>query len=120
MPDGPVALLKLDAEGSEPMILDGAQEVCARTGVLYSEYDPKLITACNRDPVEYLRTLRTRGFKLYKLSNSQMVELSSQPESKSIIIGIRFSGGNVDRVKDSVAEAYVSASSRTALKQQSK
>lgn len=106
VPEEPVRLLKLDAEGCEPMILDGAEAVCARTTILYSEYDPVLISARQRDPAEYLTTLRKRGFELYKRGGGSIVELSSPPTRKSMIIGIRSTDSHAGRVKAAMVDFF--------------
>lgn len=68
--DQRIDLIKVDAEGSEPFILDGMQAVLDRnpTIKLVLEFVPALIRGAGRDPRAFLMSLEQHGFRLYQIS----------------------------------------------------
>jgi FkbM family methyltransferase len=68
--DQRIALIKVDAEGSEPFILDGMQAVLDRnpTIKLVLEFVPALIRGAGRDPRAFLMSLEQHGFRLHQIS----------------------------------------------------
>lgn len=96
-----VDLMKIDAEGAEPAILEGARALLARSPdlIILTEYNPKLIRAFGRQPTAYLRELSSLGFELLCLSEDQERErrlspdgidqftesLSAQPENSNFV-----------------------------------
>jgi len=73
-----VDLLKIDAEGAEPAILDGARELLAANPdiAILTEYNPKLIQQLGYSPEEYLQKLAAMGFQFTCLDEvTQSTEL---------------------------------------------
>ncbi len=99
-PEGPVALMKLDTEGYEPNIIAGAVSVCARTAILYSEFDPHLIRRHGGDPGCFIDTLRQSGFRLFALGRDGLMELGDVPGTKSMLVALRAGDDAlIDRVR---------------------
>lgn len=73
--DQRIDLVKIDAEGSEPYILDGMQAVLARnpTIKLIVEFAPELIRGAQREPSAFLTSLRQYGFRLHVISADSSV-----------------------------------------------
>jgi FkbM family methyltransferase len=61
-----VDILRMDAEGSEERILQGAKKVlAANPGItIFSEFAPALLTAAGSDPRRFLESLRDQGFRI--------------------------------------------------------
>jgi len=61
-----VDLIKIDAEGAEMAILEGARELLARNPdlIILTEYNPKLMRAFGTLPSKYLHELISYGFEL--------------------------------------------------------
>jgi FkbM family methyltransferase len=68
--DQGIDLVKIDAEGSEPYILDGMQAVLARNPAikLIVEFVPELIHGAQREPSAFLASLQQHGFRLHRIS----------------------------------------------------
>ncbi|MCG3181883.1 MAG: hypothetical protein BIFFINMI_04318 [Phycisphaerae bacterium] len=61
-----IDVIKMDAEGSEPLILEGMGELLARCPAvrLICEFNPLMIRQVGGDPTEYLLRLRSLGLEL--------------------------------------------------------
>jgi len=60
-----VDLIKLDTQGAEGLVLEGAQSLLAQPQLtIVSEFWPAGLRSLGTDPAEFLRQLRDRGFKL--------------------------------------------------------
>lgn len=59
-----VDLIKIDAEGAEPFIIEGMERMIATSSNLKAlvELSPNFVRAAGLDPVEYVHSLRQRGF----------------------------------------------------------
>lgn len=68
--DGPVDVIKIDAEGSEPLIFDGMKTVLRRSpGVkIVMEFHRAAIAASGRDPNQFLDQIRSAGFAIRQLT----------------------------------------------------
>jgi FkbM family methyltransferase len=64
-PEGPVSLLKLDVEGYEPFVLDGATMTLARTSFVYFECFEPLLRQYGMAPADLFERLRRHGFAVY-------------------------------------------------------
>jgi FkbM family methyltransferase len=63
---GPTALLKLDVEGYEKFVLDGANRTLATTGCVYFESWERHFARYGYSGRDLLDGLRARGFRLYR------------------------------------------------------
>jgi FkbM family methyltransferase len=70
---GPTALLKLDVEGYEKFVLDGANRTLATTGCVYFESWERHFARYGYAGRDLLDGLRARGFRVYR-SNGTVVE----------------------------------------------
>ena len=85
-----VALIKLDIEGAEPLALAGMGETLSRChGVrLIVEYNPKALRSAGDSPEHLLQSLRSLGFRLWRLELDKApepVETFLDPEPQSAI-----------------------------------
>lgn len=66
----PVDVIKIDAEGSEPYILEGMKATLARSpGVqLVMEFNIQALQAAGKDPKEFLKRIETLGLKVRQLT----------------------------------------------------
>lgn len=64
--DTKIDLIKIDAEGSEPYILNGMKNLCMnnRQLIIILEFAPAFLTGINIKPLDYLNTLQDMGFTL--------------------------------------------------------
>lgn len=71
----PVDLVKIDAEGSEPLIFDGMQEMIRRSPriQIVMEFAPQMIRA-TVDPLEFLRRIRGAGLRVLGVSTESKLE----------------------------------------------
>lgn len=67
--DGPVDVMKIDAEGSEPLIFDGMRAVLGRSPAIkiVMEFHRPAIAASGRDPNQFLDQIRSAGFRIRQL-----------------------------------------------------
>jgi FkbM family methyltransferase len=65
-PEGPTALLKLDVEGYEKFVLDGANRTLATTGCVYFESWERHFARYGYTGRDLLDGLRVRGFRVYR------------------------------------------------------
>lgn len=66
---GPIDVMKIDAEGSEPFIWDGMRHLIARSPNLriLMEFDPVQIRGKGRDPRSFLDAIRRDGFQIQRI-----------------------------------------------------
>jgi FkbM family methyltransferase len=71
----PVDLMKIDAEGCEPLIFEGMQELIRRSPNLQilMEFAPHMIRA-TIDPAEFLRRIRRAGLSVQAVSHESKLE----------------------------------------------
>jgi FkbM family methyltransferase len=65
-----VDFIKMDVQGSEPLVLEGMQGLLDRNQELrvLSEYWPSGMKKCNRSSEEYLKSLKKNHFELYNIN----------------------------------------------------
>jgi FkbM family methyltransferase len=65
----PIAVLKIDVEGAEPLVLRGASRTLANGGVrtILFEFIVEFIEDMGENPYQYIRTILDLGFKLYRI-----------------------------------------------------
>ncbi len=75
-----IALVKVDTEGAEPLVLKGMQEsLRLNPGIrLFLEFNPAGLVEQGTPPDDFLQMLRDAGFKVYHVdSDSRTVELAN-------------------------------------------
>ena len=77
----PIRLLKIDCQGAEPAILQGAKRALARTEYLAIEYWPYGIRRAGYDPADLLRVL-AGGFKTFAVVRDAPPPLAFRPVSE--------------------------------------
>ena len=84
-----VDLIKIDAEGSEPLIFRGMQNTLDRAENLtvIFEFNPASIRSMGEDPLEMLQSLINQGFSLRRISPSGLAPLGTLEEALSWPIG---------------------------------
>lgn len=67
---GPVAFVKVDVEGAEPLVLRGMRRTLERSPSLAMliEYNPRALRSGGTEPHDYLREIERLGFKLWRLT----------------------------------------------------
>jgi FkbM family methyltransferase len=66
----PIDFMKIDAEGAEPLIFRGMQELLnrGRPMTIFCEYFPPLLTALGNDPFEFLNEITAHGFRISEIT----------------------------------------------------
>ena len=68
---GPVALLKIDVEGAEKMVLEGAPRTLARTRAVYFEYSDRMAAAFGYGMADLRRILESAGFRIERVGGNE-------------------------------------------------
>ncbi|MGB8352717.1 MAG: stealth conserved region 3 domain-containing protein [Chthoniobacteraceae bacterium] len=78
-------VIKIDAEGSEPLIFQGLQHTLdnATDLVVIFELNTEMIRAMGHDPLEMLENLVSKGFNLNKITMDGLVPVTSLQEAVS-------------------------------------
>jgi FkbM family methyltransferase len=76
-----IDLLKIDVEGYEKFVLQGAVSTFKRTNIVYFESWEKHFTGFGYDTAEVINIFRQNGFEVYKLNNDTLSPLSSTYKS---------------------------------------
>jgi FkbM family methyltransferase len=68
-----IDFIKMDAEGAEACILQGADSVLRKNPnvKIITEFYPTMITSCGDDPGEFLHTLSAYGFSFYDIDEKK-------------------------------------------------
>lgn len=69
------SLLKIDVEGYEGFVLDGAKETLSRVETLVMEYSPALLRAAGRDPAVTLQMLTSHFPRISRIENIGLLEV---------------------------------------------
>jgi hypothetical protein len=72
------SLLKIDVEGYEAFVIDGAKNTLPRVEALVMEFSPTLLKKSGADPAEILMTLSAHFPKIYRMGASDLVRTSAQ------------------------------------------
>jgi FkbM family methyltransferase len=108
--DTPIDVVKLDAEGAEPEILEGMQQILARNPdvVLFVEIYPRAMEALGRSPEAFLERLRQLGFALVPFDENRAAEPPLEPEDfANFLEDLRATGGGTNLIcrRESAASA---------------
>jgi FkbM family methyltransferase len=72
------SLVKIDVEGYEAFVLDGATETLPRIETLVMEFSPALLRIAGRDPASTLRILTSCFSRIYRMGNGELAEITIQ------------------------------------------
>jgi FkbM family methyltransferase len=80
--DRKVSLIKIDTEGSEPFIIQGARQLLSENPnlILICEFSPGLIKAGGNDPMSFLNQLESMGFALRIIASDSRILRKSKEE----------------------------------------
>ena len=70
------SLLKIDVEGYEAFVIDGAKETLTRVEALVMEFSPALLKKSGGDPAEILGLLTTHFTRVYRIGATDMVRVA--------------------------------------------
>jgi len=71
------SLLKIDVEGYEGFVLDGARETLPRVETLVMEYSPALLRAAGRDPAATLQMLSSHFSRISRIGSGGLVRVTA-------------------------------------------
>jgi FkbM family methyltransferase len=77
------AAMKLDAEGSEPFILEGAQQTLAHTELLLMEYAPTYWKKAGFEPAAVFQKLLPYFSKMHRFEGTEMVPTTAEACSRT-------------------------------------
>lgn len=72
------SLLKIDVEGYEGFVLDGAKETLPRVKTLVMEYSPALLRAAGRDPAATLQMLTAHFSTISRIEGNGLVKVTPE------------------------------------------
>jgi FkbM family methyltransferase len=72
------SLVKIDVEGYEAFVLDGAKETLPRIETLVMEFSPALLKSAGRDPASTLHALSSCFRRIHRMGSERMEEVSAQ------------------------------------------
>jgi FkbM family methyltransferase len=72
------SLVKIDVEGYEAFVLDGAKQTLPRIETLVMEFSPALLKLAGRDPASTLDALASYFSRIYRMESVGLVEVTSQ------------------------------------------
>jgi len=70
-------LVKIDVEGYEGFVIDGAKETLHRVETLAMEFSPALLKGAGRDPALTLHTLTGYFSRLYRIERAELVKVTT-------------------------------------------
>jgi hypothetical protein len=60
-----IALIKMDVQGSEPLVIDGMKNLIKKVKVVIFEYWPDGLKVAGFEPIELLNLLKKYNFKIF-------------------------------------------------------
>jgi FkbM family methyltransferase len=72
------SLAKIDVEGYEGFVIDGAKETLPRIETLVMEFSPALLKKAGGDPASTLHTLTGYFSRLYRIESAELVEVTAK------------------------------------------
>jgi hypothetical protein len=70
--------VKIDVEGYEGFVLDGAEETLSRIETMVMEYSPALLRAADRDPAATLQTLTAYFSQIHRIENAGLMKVTAE------------------------------------------
>lgn len=79
--DGPIRLIKIDVEGAEPLVLNGARKLLARDRplILSEVFGPGLRQVANMDVAGYTDLIADLGYRIHALDDGTVGERIDRP-----------------------------------------
>jgi FkbM family methyltransferase len=71
------SLAKIDVEGYEGFVIEGAKETLSRIETLIMEFSPALLKKAGVDPASTLRTLTTHFGRIYRVQGSELAAVTA-------------------------------------------
>jgi FkbM family methyltransferase len=71
------SLVKIDVEGYEGFVLDGASETLARTESLVMEYSPDYLSKADFDPAKIFETLSAHFSRIFRIGENDVVQVTA-------------------------------------------
>jgi FkbM family methyltransferase len=71
------SLVKIDVEGYEAFVIEGAKETLSRTEILVIEYSPQLLRKAGVDPASLFDTLSNNFSRIFRIENANLVEVTA-------------------------------------------
>ncbi len=72
------SLAKIDVEGYEGFVLEGAKETLPQIEILVMEFSPALLKKAGLDPGSMLRTLTSHFSRIYRVANADLVKVTAK------------------------------------------
>lgn len=70
------SLVKIDVEGYEGFVIEGAKDTLPRIETLVMEYSPALLKKAGTDPASFLHTISTHFSRIYRVEATDLVKVS--------------------------------------------
>ncbi len=85
--DEPISFVKIDAQGSEPFIINGMKNIIRKNKKIsiLMEFDPFLIQQSNYDPFVFLNELSDLGLQVFDLKHNFKIDVLKILEKKGFI-----------------------------------
>jgi FkbM family methyltransferase len=74
----PWSLVKIDVEGYEGFVIEGAKETLSRIETLVMEYSPALLRKAGSDPASMLRTLASHFSHMYRIGAAGLAKVTAE------------------------------------------
>jgi FkbM family methyltransferase len=71
------SLAKIDVEGYEGFVIDGAKETLHQVEILVMEFSPALLKMAGRDPALTLHTLTSYFSRLYRIEHAELAKVTA-------------------------------------------
>jgi hypothetical protein len=72
------SLAKIDVEGNEGFVIDGAKETLHQVEILVMEFSPSLSRMAGRNPASILNALTAHFSRIYRFENTELVKVSAK------------------------------------------
>ena len=70
--------MKIDVEGYEGFVIDGAKEALPKIETLVMEFSPALLKKAGTDSASMFRTLSAHFSHIYRIGDTDLVEVTSE------------------------------------------
>lgn len=81
-----IALLKIDVEGYEYQVLQGARETCRMSSIVYLECISKMLEANGASETMICNLLEDLGFKIFQVVGNELIENTIGSHKKKMIL----------------------------------
>jgi FkbM family methyltransferase len=70
------SLVKIDVEGYEPFVIEGAKQTLSRTDTLVIEYSPHFLRKAGIDPASLFDALSINFSRIFRIENTALIEVT--------------------------------------------